>query len=87
MNAAYRSTKKVDYDTKYDVLYIMLSDTSNSYGDEDPDGIVVFKDIDTDQITGVTIFDFSTRFSNPAMLKCVLPSSINFNADILPLLH
>lgn len=49
----------IDYDKTYDVMNLVLGDTSNSYGDEDLGDIVIMKDMDTDAITGYTIMNFS----------------------------
>ena len=38
----------VQLDKKNDILYITLSDMSNSYGDEDDNGNVIFRDLKTD---------------------------------------
>ena len=52
------TTNKVDYDSKFDVLYYNMSNTENSYGDEIDDNIVLLRDIDTDKITGITILGY-----------------------------
>ena len=54
------STKnpRVDYDSKFDVMHYSVGDTSNVYGDEDIDNIVVLKDMDSDEIIGYTIMNF-----------------------------
>ncbi len=49
---------KINYDLKFDVLYYSLGDTSNSYGDEIDNRLILLRDIDTDNITGITVFDF-----------------------------
>lgn len=53
---------KVDYDHKYDVLYCRIDDTSNSYGDEIDSNIILLKDMDTEEITGITVLDFKRNF-------------------------
>lgn len=59
--------KRFDYDSNSDILYCTFRDKSNSYGDEDPDNIVVMRDIDTDIITGITILNFMTMYKNKDM--------------------
>lgn len=44
-----------DFDENNNILYVSLADMSNSYGDENIDGVIIFRDIDTDKVTGVTI--------------------------------
>ena len=51
----------LDYDKKNDVLYISIGRPKPSYGEEDVPGIVILKDIITDEITGITVFDFMKR--------------------------
>jgi len=51
-----RKQVQYDYDKNNDVLYCRFGDKSNSYGDENPDGIVVMRDMDSNDVTGVTIF-------------------------------
>lgn len=48
---------RICYDPKFDVLYCSIGDTSNSYGDEIGDRVVLLRDMDTNNITGITIFD------------------------------
>lgn len=61
---SYFDTNCIDYDCLNDVLNIKFADTSNSYGDEIQDGIVVLRDLDTEEVTGVTIFYYERRTSN-----------------------
>jgi len=49
---------KIDYDNQFDILYCSISDTSNSYGDEIDSNLVVLRDMDTNEVTGVTIMAF-----------------------------
>ena len=52
----------VNLDKKNDILYIALSDMRYSYGEETENGVVVFRNMKDESITGVTIFDFLKRF-------------------------
>lgn len=49
------SIQKMTYDKANDVLYVTFSPNSDSYGDE-TGGVVLLRDMDTDAITGLTIF-------------------------------
>mgnify|MGYP000605800971 FL=1 len=51
-----------DYDKKFDVLYIALGDRSNSYGDDSDGNVIYLKDIDTDELTGITIMNFKKKY-------------------------
>mgnify|MGYP000884767873 CR=1 FL=1 len=57
-----RASLQFDYDAKYDVLYVALGDRDNSYGDDSEAGIIYLRDIDTDELTGVTVLDFMKRY-------------------------
>lgn len=53
---------KMDYDFKFDILYCCILNTDNSYGDEIDDIIVILRDIETEQVTGVTIIGYKKYF-------------------------
>lgn len=55
---------KINYDKRNNVRYIKLSDNNNSYGDEIANGIVIFKDVETDKITSITIMDTPLTYCN-----------------------
>jgi hypothetical protein len=65
-----------------DVLYVIISDTSNSYGTEDYNGLVVLRDIMTDDVTGVTIFDFSKRYKKGNLNSLPFPFKIDIEKEI-----
>lgn len=72
----------VNHDQKNDVLYIGLGDRSNSYGDEIFSGIIALFDMDTEELTGITILDFQEKYKSHQLNK--LPIPINFERDIIP---
>lgn len=45
----------INYDSRNDILYIKFKPTDNSYGTEN-NNIVTLRDLDTDEITGYTVF-------------------------------
>ena len=50
---------KYNYDAKFDVLHVSLGgDGRNSYGDDSECGLVFLRDMDTDELTGLTIMIF-----------------------------
>ena len=75
---------KLNYDNKYDILYVLLSDSRNSVGDEEYDGLVVMRDETTDKITALTIFGFFDKYQNDTLPA--LPDEINIDFDMIPLL-
>lgn len=76
----YTENPKIDYDSRFDVLYYTLGDTSNSYGDENDDGIVFIKDMDSDEIRGYTIFNFKKICFEKSDIFKYLSSLLNINA-------
>lgn len=73
---------RIDYDEKYDVLYYCLLDTGNSYGDEIDGNIVILRDIETEQITGVTIIGFKKFFETSENKQSVLSNYLDIT-DIM----
>ena len=45
--------KTINYDEAHDILYCTFASTENSYGDELDKNLILLKDIETDEITGV----------------------------------
>lgn len=80
-------TLTVNWDKKHDVLYLKINDTKNSYGDETKDGVVILRDMCTDAITGITIFDFVKKCKDGSVDNLELPIAINFNKDVLSKVH
>lgn len=72
----------LNLDKRNDILYLGLSDTGNSYGEEINPGVVILHDIDSDDITGITIFDFYKRYKSGTLNNISLPINIDFNKDI-----
>ena len=70
----------LNYDSKNDILYLTFSNKNNSIGDEIIDGYVVMKDILSDDVTGVTIFDFMKKYN----ASYQLPIEVNYRSDIVP---
>lgn len=79
--------REIDYDKKFDVLYIRLGDMSNAIGDEDPDGIVVHRDMTTGELRGITVFNFLKSISTGSAPALKLPENITYEKDILPVLR
>ena len=54
-----------DYDEKNDILFVHLSpDNSNSYGEEIDKNIIIMRDMDCDEITGVMLYGFNKYIKN-----------------------
>ncbi|KXG78307.1 DUF2283 domain-containing protein [Thermotalea metallivorans] len=69
---------KINYDRKFDILYLSIGEPRPSYGEEETPGLVVLKDIETDEITGFTIFDFKKRVDTDSLNELNLPCKIDF---------
>lgn len=71
---------KIDYDSKFDVLYCSWGDTSNAYGDENDEGIVSLIDIESAEVRGYTIFNFKKICFEKSEVFDFLAERINMNA-------
>ena len=72
------------YDKQFDVLYMKFSDNSNSYGDEDDYGIVIYRDRKSDEITSITIFDFMSKYQDGRLSSIASPKTINYSDEVIP---
>ena len=54
----------LNYDQKFDILYLKFADNSNSYGEEDDFGNLTHRDRVSHEITSVTVFDFMAKARN-----------------------
>ena len=75
-----------NYDSRNDILYLTFGSKQNSIGDEVATGYVVMRDIFTDSITGLTIFDFMKKYKTNNIPSYQLPININYQNDVLPLI-
>ena len=65
-------TGKLQYDQEIDILYYTRLNECDSYGDENPDNIVIMRDIESDAVTGITILNFARMYRmKDARLKVV----------------
>ena len=77
----------LNYDKSFDVLYMGFADKTNSYGDEVKNGYVLMIDEDTQIVTGLTIFDFMSRYNNGTLESLPLPVSVDYDIDVVSRLH
>lgn len=52
---------QINHDKSGDVLYIVFGEPKPSFAETIGDGVYVRKDMDTDELRGITILDFSKR--------------------------
>ncbi len=57
-------TLRFYYDDEFDILYISNQSLKGSVGDEDDNGLVVFRNRQTGEVTGLMVYDFATRRSS-----------------------
>lgn len=72
-----RKKTNVNFDTKNDVLYISFGDPRPSYAKTHDEGVYIRYDMDTDELTGITIVDFTKKAES--LRKLNLPGDINFD--------
>lgn len=53
---------RLSYDPKHDVLYLLFSNDDNSYGDDFMRGTLVYRNIDTEEITGYAFTHFFSMY-------------------------
>lgn len=72
----------IDYDSKYDILRLMVPCDEAIYGDEDDNGVITFFGTDTDEIKGITIFGFVHRLSDNTLDLNNIPVILDVNGFI-----
>ena len=73
----------VNYDDRFDILYFSIADTSNSYGDQIDSHMILLKDLNTDEITGVTIYGYKRFFTSDLNAKQKLSKYISLPKEYL----
>jgi len=75
-------TPRINYDKKYDTLYVALQDNENSYGDDSQDDIILLRDMATRKLTGFTVLSFCKKYRSQRLPH--LPEEVPFSfADIM----
>jgi uncharacterized protein YuzE len=67
----------IHYDIKNDVMYISFGEPAPSYSEELADGVYVRYDMTTDELSGLTILDFSKRSNELNSIQ--FPVEISFD--------
>ena len=67
-----------EYNTMYDILYVKLKDSYDTYVVEKTKGVLINHDYTTKEITGFDIWDFKKRMENKEHLT--LPIPVDFNS-------
>ncbi|OGO90296.1 MAG: hypothetical protein A2Y17_12045 [Clostridiales bacterium GWF2_38_85] len=79
-----RNALQIDFDSRNDVLYIGFGNRRRSYDDEDDNGIITLKNMDSDIITGVTILDFKKKLLNKSLYNLLKNFPFDIDNDIIP---
>ena len=77
-------TMKIDYDRRFDTLYVAVSSNLNSYGDDSSNGVVIMRDMDTDAVTGITILSFLKKYKSGCLPELPPDIGLSIESDILP---
>ena len=67
-----------NYDSKNDILYLAFGNKRESIGDEVIDGYVVMRDFFTNEVTGLTIFDFMSKYHANKLPAYQLPVDVDY---------
>lgn len=70
---------KFNYDKENDILYIFFDSPKPSYTEEDIPGIIIRRDFETDELTGITILDFCRRLNDNTLKQIDLPIKVDFS--------
>ena len=63
----------IEYNDAYDVLYIKIKNSYDTYVEERHKGILINHDYKTDEITGLEIWDFKRRIEKKEKMETPFP--------------
>ncbi|HBY21054.1 MAG: hypothetical protein A2Y24_03435 [Clostridiales bacterium GWE2_32_10] len=66
-----------NFDKNDDILYVTIGYPIPSYGEEDIEGIILRKSMQTHELAGITILDFRDRLKNHKEDLSSLPITLN----------
>ena len=75
---------EINYDWQFDVLYLDIADNSQSCGAETINGVNIFRDLVSDDVTGFIIFDFVEKYRNKRLISIPFAPNINIAKDVFP---
>lgn len=67
----------VNYDKDHDVLYVAIGNPKPSYCDDDIEGVLIRRAMDSNRLSGVTIMDFSRKTRE--QLQRIIPFKVDIN--------
>jgi GH43 family beta-xylosidase len=74
----------LNYQRKFDVLHVQLGDNTNSIAVDEYDDIVVFKDKNSREITGLEIFDFMRRYRAKQLPELPRDVKVDIETEVIP---
>ena len=69
------------YDEKEDVLYVCRKGASYSYANEDINALVTFRSTETDEVTGIIVYDFLKKLTSNEINISALPFDVHDFVD------
>lgn len=69
------------YDEKEDILYVCKKGASYSYANEEPKGLVTFRSMETDEVTGIIVYDFLKKLTSNDIDISALPFDVHDFVD------
>ena len=73
----------INYDKKYDILYVDIPSTEPKYGEAGDNGIVTFLGMESDKVLGFFIENFKERYSKHQLKEDELPIHMDINDPII----
>ncbi|GHV37663.1 hypothetical protein FACS1894187_15000 [Synergistales bacterium] len=73
----------LDYDKQYDILSIGFGDRSNAFGDEADSDYTVMRDMESNKIVGLIVWDFLRKYKSKTLPKWPDGIDINIDTDIV----
>lgn len=71
------------FDAKFDILYYTFEPSEDSYGQHQSDDIVFMRNVDTEDITGVTVMGFMRLYTHRRQSLSIIETMINID-EIVP---
>ena len=68
INYCTKDPQKIDYDERYDILYVVFGDNRHSYEDEYDTGFGLIRDMDTDEVVGVSCYGYKEKKRKEKMI-------------------
>lgn len=69
----------INYDERFDVLYLRLHKKDSVYGDENDTGVVTLRRVDDDTVAGMIVYDFRKQYMDGVLNLDGLPIPIDEN--------